>query len=105
MNTPSPDPLPLKGREGLFFLSPLPEGKGWVRALFLFSFWFPACAGIMDIATPTLSQIRVIARRIAPKQPRGTSPHDRVCLPGCFALLAMTRLIGLYRSKLITTGT
>ena len=37
--TPSPDPLPLKGaRAYRFFLSPLPVGEGWVRALF---FLFP----------------------------------------------------------------
>ena len=32
--TPSPNPLP-QGGEGLFLLSPLPVGEGWVRALFL----------------------------------------------------------------------
>jgi len=30
---PSPNPLP-QGGEGFVFLSPLPEGEGWVRALF-----------------------------------------------------------------------
>ena len=33
--TPSPNPLP-QGGEGLFLLSPLPVGEGWVRALFVF---------------------------------------------------------------------
>ena len=33
---------------------------------------------------------RVIARCIAPKQPRGPSPQDRVSPVGCFAVLAMT---------------
>ncbi len=33
--TPSPNPLP-QGGEGFFFLSPLPVGEGWVRALFVF---------------------------------------------------------------------
>jgi hypothetical protein len=35
---------------------------------------------------------RVIARRIAPKQPRGTSTLVRVSPLGCFAALAMTQV-------------
>ena len=35
---------------------------------------------------------RVIARRIAPKQPRGISLEVRVSPLGCFASLAMTRV-------------
>ncbi len=31
--SPSPNPLP-QGGEGFLILSPLPEGEGWVRALF-----------------------------------------------------------------------
>ena len=36
--------------------------------------------------------VRVIARRIAPKQPRGSSTLVRVSLLGCFAALAMTQI-------------
>jgi hypothetical protein len=36
--------------------------------------------------------VRVIARRSAPKQPRGTSTKVRVSLLGCFAALAMTQI-------------
>ena len=36
--------------------------------------------------------LRVIARRIAPKQPRGMSISVRVSPLGCFAALAMARL-------------
>ncbi len=35
---------------------------------------------------------RVIARRIAPKQPRGSSTLVRVSPLGCFAALAMTKI-------------
>ncbi len=45
MPPPSPNPLPLKGREGLFFLSPLPEGEGWVRALFFIFVLVPRLRG------------------------------------------------------------
>jgi hypothetical protein len=35
MSSPSPNPLPQGGR-GFIGSSPLPEGEGWVRALFVF---------------------------------------------------------------------
>jgi hypothetical protein len=38
-----------------------------------------------------MNKARVIARRIAPKQPRGTSAQVRGNQLGCFAVLAMTR--------------
>ena len=53
-DAPSPNPLPLKGARA-FFLSPLPVGEGWVRALFPSA--FPAKAG-----TQTLSRRRETAR-------------------------------------------
>ena len=33
--TPSPNPLPKGARALSFCLSPLPEGEGWLRALFV----------------------------------------------------------------------
>ncbi len=42
--TPSPNPLP-QGGEGLFLLSPLPVGEGWVRALFFLSTRVPREGG------------------------------------------------------------
>ena len=51
MNTPSPHPLP-QGGEGLSVLSPLPEGEGWVRALFSYLFRFPREGGDPDPFAP-----------------------------------------------------
>jgi len=74
MNTPSPNPLPLKGREGFFCLSRLPEGEGLVRALFVIFGLVPRLRGENGYCSSKTAPSCIIARRIAPKQPRGTSP-------------------------------
>ena len=52
---------------------------------------FPAKAGTQTFSLRrNVTLCRVIARRIAPKQPRGTSIQVRVRHLGCFAALAMT---------------
>ena len=78
------------GWDGRGPISPLPVGEGWVRALL--SSVFPAKAGIQIlILSLDVALYRVIARCIAPKQPRGTSLLVRIRPLGCFASLAMTR--------------
>ena len=46
------------------------------------------------VIDPLALCLRVIARRFAPKQPRGTSTKVRVSPLACFAALAMTRREG-----------
>ena len=110
MITPSLGPSP----------NPLPVGEGWVRALFSSVFPAKAGTQTLSLRQETaywtlafvgtqrrvdeyphsqpsppqggkgLSLNRVIARRSAPKQPRGMSIPVRVSPLGCFAALAMT---------------
>ena len=112
---PHPTLSPKGARAYLLFLSPLPMGEGRVRALFSFPTphpVFPAQAGIQTFThrrivrgtSSSFDELRmrmigwgvdpppcVIARRIAPKQPRGSSIQVRFSPLGCFATLAMTR--------------
>ena len=53
---------------------------------------FPAKAGTQTLShSLDVTLYRVIARRVAPKQPRGSSLPVRASPLGCFAALAMTR--------------
>ena len=58
-NTPSPNPLP-QGGEGFFFLSPLPEGEGWVRASFCFT---PPIGGGMNALNRFSVRPTILGRR------------------------------------------
>ncbi len=117
---PLTQPSPPRGR-GLEPISPLPVGEGLSEGLVLERPPTPAAPvlppegedlNLLDLPPPgeamrsikgglflcslrsghfQTAASRVIARRIASKQPRGSSLQVRVSPLGCFAALAMTR--------------
>ena len=79
--TPSLRPSPPQGGEGLSVLSPLPEGEGWVGALFVFF--------LMKVPLPRLRRYfpqrgKIIGAKSSPSG--GSSPKGRrgPCLPSVF---------------------